>query len=289
MLEPTGLSRDEAGLLRGMARVASLTMRVQRVLDQERAAREELEELAGEQAALRRVATLVARGASPSAVFGAVAEEVGHIVPAADVALVGRYDSEGALEFVGGWSADGDPSFVGTRVPLGGTNVSTTVFERNEPARVDYSPGDATPATALAREWARSSAGAPINVEGRLWGVMIVGSLQPDGLPPGIEHELAGFTELVATAIANSQAREELNALAEWQAALRRVATQVARGEPPEAVFAAIAKELGRLFHVDGNRRDPVRARRRRHARSAPGPATASRSPARKRPSAGRT
>ena len=214
-------------------------------------AREELRTLADEQSALRRVATLVARGESPGVVFTAVAEEVGRVVPVADVALVGRYDAEGALEFVGGWSADGDPSFVGTRVPLGGTNVSTLVLERNEPSRVDYDADDANPASALARQWARSSAGAPINVEGRLWGVMVVGSLQQDGLPPGVEDELAGFTELVATAIANTQAREELTAVTEWQAALRRVATRVARGEPPEAVFAAIAGELGRLFHVD--------------------------------------
>jgi len=214
-------------------------------------AREELRTLSEEQAALRRVATLVARGEPPNAVFAAVAEEVGRIVPAADVALVGRYDSEGALELVGGWSSDGDPSFVGARVPLGGRNVSTLVFERNEPARVDYVADDAAPASALAREWARSSAGAPVNVEGRLWGVVVVGSLQPDGLPPGVEHELAGFTELVATAIANSQARAELGAVVEWQAGLRRVATQVARGELPEAVFAAIANELGRLFRVD--------------------------------------
>ena len=246
-----GLSRDEAGLLRGMARVASLTIRVQRVLDRERAAREDIEELAGAQAALRRVATLVARGESSQAVFAAVAEEVGRVVSGADVALVGRYDHEGTLEFMGGWSAEGDPTFVGTRVRLGGTNVSTLVFERNEPTRVDYSPEDANPASALAREWARSSAGAPIDVEGRLWGVMVVGSLDVDGLPPGIEHELAGFTELVATAIANSQAREELGALADWQAALRRVATRVAHGEAPEAVFEAIATELGRLFSVD--------------------------------------
>jgi len=248
---PEGLTREEIGLLRGMARVASLTMRMQRVLDRERAAREQLERLAGEQAALRRVATLVARGEPPRVVFAAVAEEVGRVVPAADVSLVGRYDSEGALEFVGGWSAEGDPTFVGTRVRLGGRNVSTIVFERNEPTRVDYAADDANPASALAREWARSSAGAPINVEGRLWGVMVVGSLQPDGLPPGIEHELAGFTELAGTALANSQAREELQAIADEQAGLRRVATLVAEAAPPEAVFTAVAEEIARILPAE--------------------------------------
>ena len=107
--------------------------------------------------------------------------------------------------------------------------MATLVFEGNEPARVDRIPEDHTPATALARNWARSSAGAPINVEGRLWGVMTVGAAHEDELPPGTEYTLAQFTELVATAIANAQAREELRRVADEQAALRRVATLVAR------------------------------------------------------------
>jgi signal transduction histidine kinase len=214
-------------------------------------ARADLREVADEQAALRRVATLVARGEPPSAVFAAVAVEAGHVIPAADVALVGRYDPDDTIEFVGGWGRDGDPGFVGDRVALGGRNVSTLVFERNEPVRVDYLADDATPATALAREWARSSVGAPINVEGRLWGVMIVGAAGEDALPAGTEHRLAQFTELIATAIANAQAREDLRRVADEQAALRRVATLVAAAAPPAEVFASVAEEVGRLLQVD--------------------------------------
>ena len=248
---PDAFTREETGLLRGMARVASMTMRLLRVLDNERAAREELERLAREQAALRRVATLVAEAASPDAIFAAVAEEVGRVLPGADVTLVGRYDSGPAIEFVGGWSRDGDISFVGNRVGLGGRNVATLVLEGNAPARVDHLADDATPATALARNWARSAAGAPINVEGRLWGVMTVGSQHFDGLFAGIEHRLAEFTGLVATAIANAEARDELRRIADQQAALRRVATLVAEGAAPSAVFAAVAGEVGRLLSVD--------------------------------------
>ena len=149
-------------------------------------AREELRRVAEEQAALRRVATRVARGEPPSAVFAAVAAEVGRVVPVADVAYVGRYERDEAIEFVGAWSREGEPSFVGSRVTLGGHNVATLVFEGNEPARVDRFPEDHTPATALARTWARSSAGAPINVEGRLWGVMTVGAAHEDELPPAL-------------------------------------------------------------------------------------------------------
>jgi signal transduction histidine kinase len=206
------------------------------------------EALAREQEALRRVATLVAEAASPDAVFSAVAREVSRAVLGADVTLVGRYDSDEVVEFVGGWSRDGEPSFVGERVSLGGHNASTLVFERNGPARVDHLTDEASPATALARRWARSSAGAPINVEGRLWGVMTVGSLHPEGLPTGVESRLASFSEQVATAIANAQARVELRTVADEQAALRRVATQVVRGVPAAGVFAAVARELERLF-----------------------------------------
>ena len=156
-----------------------------------------------------------------------------------------------AIEFVGGWSRDGDSSFVGDRVPLGGNNVSTLVFQSNRPARRDHIPDDSTPASTLARKWARSSAGAPINVEGRLWGVMAVGAAEEDGLPTGTEHRLAQFTELVATAIANTEAREDLRHVADEQAALRRVATLVARDDAPEAAFAAVAEELGLLFRAE--------------------------------------
>ncbi len=247
----TAFARPELGLLRAMARVAAMTMRLLCVLDDERTARAELAELARQQAALRRVATLVARGEQPSAVFGAVAKEVGLLVPTADVALVGRYVGGAELEFVGGWSPPGEPPFVGSRVPLGGRNVSAEVFERNAPARVDDLPDDLTPANVLARSWARSSAGAPIDVEGRLWGLVIVGTLQVDGLPDGIEHDLAAFTDLVATAVANAQAREDLSRLVAEQAALRRVAMIVARGEPSSVVFAAVAEEAGRVLDAD--------------------------------------
>ena len=246
-----GFTREERGLLRGMARVASLTMRIQRVLDEERAARVELERLAREQAALRTIATLVAEDAAPEAVFAAVAEEVAGVVPAADVSFVGRYEAGVGLEFVGGWSKDRDPGFVGKRVSLGGQNVSTLVFERNSPARVDDLADDTAPATAFARNWALSSAGAPISVEGRLWGVMAIGSLRPAGLPPGIENELAAFTDLLATAVANAQGQQELKSLVDEQAALRRVATLVALEKPPEAVFLAVAEEVCRLFAAE--------------------------------------
>jgi PAS domain S-box-containing protein len=168
---------------------------------------------AEEQAALRRVATLVARGVAPELVFSAVAEEVGRVLPDVELTLVARYTPDQSVEFVGGWSSVGEADWVGTNVRIGGQNVSTAVFESEQPARVDRLHEDSMPVTTVALgAGARSSAGAPIKIEGHLWGVMIVASLHQDRLPLGIEHQLAGFTDLVATAIANAQAREELAA-----------------------------------------------------------------------------
>ena len=176
-------------------------------------AREALRHLADEQSALRRVATLVAGGMPPDLVFAAVAEEVGTLLPATELALVGRYMPDESIEYVGAWSALGETPWLGKRVRLGGHNVSTVVFETGQPGRVDELEQEASAVTALAREHgARSSAGAPIEVEGRLWGVMIVASIHETVLPPGIERELAAFTELIATAIANAEARAELTA-----------------------------------------------------------------------------
>jgi len=248
-----GLTRQEAGLLRGMARTAAMTMRMLSVLEHERAAREEVERLAREQAALRRVATLAAKAVSPEKIFAAVAQEVGNALAAADFAMVARYDPDRGVEVVGGWSRAGGPVLVGRRSMLGGQNVSTLVFERNGPARVDDHLIEGSEAlTTAARELGmRSSAGAPISVEGRLWGVMIVASTREHVLFPGTEYRLAEFTELIATTIANTQARQEVSALADEQAALRRVATLVARGEPPRGVFAAVAREVGLLLPAE--------------------------------------
>jgi signal transduction histidine kinase len=249
---PGHLTLEESGLLRGMARVASLTMRMLRLLEEERAAREELGRLAREQAALRRVATLVAEAAAPEAVFAAVAVEVGRLFAAEGTGVV-RYDRDGAVTSVGSWNRLGRPSGAGGRATLGGQNVTTLVFETGRPARIDrYATDDASDATAIAhRTGVRSAVGAPMRVEGRLWGALQLACPREAGFPAGTEERLAGFAELAATAIANAQAREELRRVAEEQAALRRVATLVARGAPPAAVFAAVAEEVGRLLLAD--------------------------------------
>ncbi|MBV8220488.1 MAG: GAF domain-containing protein, partial [Solirubrobacterales bacterium] len=207
---------------------------------------------AEEQAALRRLATLVAQGVGPEVLFDTVAAEAANAVPGIDTAAVGRFVDDRSIAFVGGWSIFREPEWVGQTVDLGGRNVSSIVFETGRPARVDQLEVTVDGVNSMARDsGARASAGAPITVEGRLWGVLVVASGSEDRLPPGIEHELAGFTELVATAIANTEAREQLGQLAQEQAALRRVATLVAEGVSPGSVFDAVAGEMETMLDAD--------------------------------------
>ncbi|HWE10754.1 MAG TPA: GAF domain-containing protein [Solirubrobacteraceae bacterium] len=216
-----------------------------------RASRDELRVLAEEQAALRRVATVVARGVAPEEVFATVIEEVGQLLPV-DFANMCRYESEGTMTVVGSWGSAVEPFPVGSHWTLGGKNLSTIVFETGQAARMEGYVDASGPVGATAREagfW--SSVATPIIVEACRWGVVVAGSTLEQPMPASTEARLASFTELLATAIANAESRAALARLAEEQAALRRVATLVARGAAPEEVFAAVAKEAGRLFLVD--------------------------------------
>jgi signal transduction histidine kinase len=205
--------------------------------------------------ALRRVATLVAQGARPEQVFAAVAEEAGRLL-VADFAVLVRYDGpQEAITIIGTWTSTGAPAPtpVGGQLLLGGQNVTTLVYRTGQPARIDYDDAISGAIGQVAtHDWGlRSSVGVPISIEGRLWGVMAVAFTHDELLPANTEAQLAGFTELVATAVANAQARGELRGFAEEQAALRRVATLVARAVPPEEVFAAVTAEAGRLLTTD--------------------------------------
>jgi signal transduction histidine kinase len=207
--------------------------------------------LADEQAALRRVATLVARGVPPPEVFAAVAREVGLLL-GVEWTHMARYELDGTSIGVAGWSPAGDAIPVGTRVNLEGESVGGLVLRTGRPARThDYEHASGQ-AAALARERGlRASVGAPIVVDQRLWGVMMAASKGDRPLPVDAEARIAAFTELVATAISNTEARTQLGRLAEEQAALRRVATLVARGVPQSELFAAVTEEVGRLLGGD--------------------------------------
>jgi GAF domain-containing protein len=137
---------------------------------------------------------------------------------------------------------------LGPQTVLDGDDLASVVQRSGRPTSINYddAPG---PVAALARELGvRCAVGAPIQVEDRMWGVMAAGWAQPGKASSGAAERTAEFTELVATALANTESRNEITRLAEEQAALRRVATLVARGAPPAEVFEAVVTEIGQLF-----------------------------------------
>jgi signal transduction histidine kinase len=204
--------------------------------------------LADEQAALRRVATLVARQPSPAEVFAAVTEEAARLLHLDNAHLI-AYERDQTATLVGSCNLRGQPMPAGTRVPVEGDNIIGRVFRTQEPARIDdYSHASGPVAENVRSIGVRAAVGVPVLAGGRLWGVMAVGSSRSEPLPADTEMRIGAFTELVATAIANTAARTELEQVAAEQAALGRVATLVAEAVPPGDVFTAVAAEVAGLF-----------------------------------------
>jgi signal transduction histidine kinase len=201
-----------------------------------------------EQAALRRVAVLVARGAGSEVVFAAVAEEIATLFDA-DIVAIARLEPGRELTMMSGHGlAHFEP---GARLELDPHRTIPSVWEPGRAVRFDADdPASASLPRGMRAEEARSSVTVPILVEGHTWGVIGVASRR-GRLPADTGQRLVSFTELVATAIADAQARLEVRRFAEEQAALRRVAVLAARAAPPDEVFAAITAEAGRVLSAD--------------------------------------
>jgi signal transduction histidine kinase/DNA-binding NarL/FixJ family response regulator len=215
-------------------------------------ARDELRSLAESQGALRRVATLVAQGAEPRAVFVAVAVEASRLLNVGAVSLI-SYDAEANL-FTKIFGTHGDRSAVpdGTTWPEDDCPEGALVIKTGGPARVDDWTAIPGPTAAAHRAGGFGQAvAAPIIIEGAIWGHIAAYGEADEILPPGTEVRLADFTNLMATAISNAQVRDELRGLAEQQgAALRRVATLVAQQAPPSTIFDEVAAEASRALGV---------------------------------------
>lgn len=146
----------------------------------------ELSTLAEQQAALRRVATLIAHGATTTDVCACVAAELARTLGSR---------STGLYHF----TPDGTSTLVASHTgPVDGKSISARVFGTGHAARIDKAQN--------------SEVGVPIVVDGNLWGSAVVGSTGPDPLPPDTEARVGDFTDLLATAIANAQAHTQLTA-----------------------------------------------------------------------------
>jgi signal transduction histidine kinase len=173
----------------------------------------QLEALLAEQAALRRVATLVAGDPGARRLFVGVCEEVGRVLDV-ESANITRFEGDGTQTVVGAWAASGAPWFPsGERVPIDGETVTMKVLRSGQPERVDdYSDVRGELVELLRKAGIKSAVGAPVTVAGRTWGAIVASSGRPRAFPEGVEHRLADFAELVTAALANVDAREQLAA-----------------------------------------------------------------------------
>jgi len=213
--------------------------------------REALERLADEQAALRRVATLVAQGVPPVEIFSAVSVELDRLF-GLDQANVGRFDPSGPAFVVVGAAADDERIRIGSRWEIDELYAASRVFLTGRSARVDEHDLVAVGGPVAERLMSQGilvQLASPITVNGHFWGVLSLTAREP--LPSDAADRLERFSELVATAIANAESREALERLAEEQSALRRAATMVVEGAAPEVIYSAVSDEIGRLFSAD--------------------------------------
>jgi sugar diacid utilization regulator len=160
--------------------------------------------LADEQAAMRRVAALVARGVEPSEVFDAVTDEMRGYLHAATAGLW-RYETTGEITLlsVAAYLPDGAMKWpVGTRTPIEGNNLAKEVLATGRPARMDsYDNATGTVAELVRAIGLRAAVGVPVIVDGRVWGLAAVGSDRPGPMPADTEARISGFAELVSTAL----------------------------------------------------------------------------------------
>src|SRR4029453_6755847 len=163
---------------------------------------------AKEQAALRGVAPLVAQGAPPAEIFALVAQEIARVT-GLEMVMVGRYEPDRVVTLTG--AAGEHPFRPGTRWPLDGRSVSSQILDTGRSVTSDpYDQMTGKIAEAARSAGFRAGVGAPIIVDGRVWGNVTVGGTERTPLPADIEPRLTQFTELVATAVANAHAREAL-------------------------------------------------------------------------------
>jgi PAS domain S-box-containing protein len=172
-----------------------------------------LRSLAAEQAALRRVATAVASEADPARVFAVVTEEVGRLL-GGDSSNMIRYEAGERATVTGGWSTGGARMVpVGTSGGLDGPTLASKIWRSGHPERLDdYAAVSGEMAEVLRELGFRSSVGAPIRLGGRLWGAVVVSTRGVAPFPEGAEQRVADFAELVALALANAEARNEVAA-----------------------------------------------------------------------------
>jgi signal transduction histidine kinase len=192
--------------------VAAVTSLVLAAVSAERSVSAEAQrELTAEQAALRRIATLVASEAASQRVFEQVTEEAAKTLGASAASLA-RFEPDNTVTFVGAWSESGALAFpVGSSTRLDWAGVLAAVQETGEPQRIDRYDELAGPIVKRMTSFGYGSAtAAPIRVGGEVWGALVAAGARDAPLPGDAEHRLLDFAELVAQALANADAYRKL-------------------------------------------------------------------------------
>ena len=195
---------DEHGTVSGLLTVGIDLTERERASAELRGLHAELRRQLDEQAALRRVATLVAGEAVAELVFDAVAAEVA-AVAGADGSAVVRYAADATATVVGRFGGDPDVFPVGAVIPAAPGSALARVFATGEASRADGTDTDSAIAQAMRRQGYTSSVAAPISPP---WGAIVV--VAREALVDDVERRLGGFADLLALAIASADAREKL-------------------------------------------------------------------------------
>jgi PAS domain S-box-containing protein len=251
-----------------------LTYAVARDVTGRRQAEAELERLADEQAALRRVATLVVKGVPAAEVFSAVVEELERLFDA-QATLIGRLEPDETMTIVASSGRARDDMPVGSRVKLESGMVLAKVIRTGGSARVDdYGDASGFARRVTQHTGIRCSVAVPIMVEGSLWGSMGAGTERQE-FPADTEERMAAFTELVGIAISNIQAREDLAAsrariVAATDEERRRVVRDLHDGAQQRLVHTIITLKLAhRALRPDQERASELVTEALKHAQRA--------------------
>ena len=159
--------------------------------------------LAAEQAALRRLATLVAGGAEPPEVFEAVVKEMRRCL-VTERAGLWHYETSGEITLLASdFRSPVPPKWpVGTRTPVDGNTLAAMVQRTGAPARMDsYEDSTGELAERIRAMGLRAAVGVPVIVDGRVWGLAAVGWAEPGPMPADTEAGISRFAELIGTAV----------------------------------------------------------------------------------------
>ena len=266
--KPKRFTAADRSAAQGLANLAVLALANARLQAATAQGLEENRALATEQAALRRLATLVAAEADPEAVFAQAAEEVAGLL-GVDCGVVVRFSDSEHGEVVGVWGAEGSPSLgIGTLVPLSGESATARVFRSGQPARMrDYAGLDEETGKLLVTTPYRSGVAAPIRVGPRMWGAIGAVTSRPELLSDGCEQRLGSFGELVGVAIANAEARARLAAqaasdpltgLANHRTFFERLHAEAERARRHGHPLSLVIIDLDHFKHVNDTHGHPV-------------------------------